>query len=64
MAKQAHYPLQSDQKHVEQVRKTIREARTVLELPPPDTFLGRRTHEPFPSEQADDAPGEQRREPR
>lgn len=50
MAKQIHRLLQSDEKHVEQVRKTIREARTALELPLPDTFLGRQTQEPFPSE--------------
>ena len=55
MAKQTHYPLQSDQKHVEQVRDAIRESRRALDLPLPDTFLGRRTHEPFPSEQDDDA---------
>ncbi|WP_448031372.1 hypothetical protein [Bradyrhizobium liaoningense] len=63
MAKQPHYPLQSDEKHVQQVREAIRKARKVLELPQPDTFLGRRTHEPFPSEQADDAQDGQHRKP-
>ncbi|QOZ09087.1 hypothetical protein [Bradyrhizobium sp. CCBAU 51765] len=61
MAKQTHFPLQSDQKHVAQVREAIRKARKVLELPQPDTFLGRQTHEPFPSEQGDDALDGQRR---
>ena len=54
MAKQPHFPLQSDEKHVEQVRQAIRESLEVLTLPLPDTFLGRRTHEPFPSENDDD----------
>ncbi|MCA1362349.1 hypothetical protein I6F14_30550 [Bradyrhizobium sp. IC3069] len=50
MAKPTRYPLQSDEKHVQQVRKAIRESLEVLTLPRPDTFLGRKTHEPFPSE--------------
>ncbi|WP_257194178.1 MULTISPECIES: hypothetical protein [unclassified Bradyrhizobium] len=54
MAKQTHHPLPSDALHIEQVRNSIREARKALELSPPDTFLGRRTHAPFPSEQRDD----------
>lgn len=61
MAKQIQYPLQSDEKHVQQVRDAIREARKVLELPLPDTFLGRRTHEPLPPGQGDDTPEEKRR---
>ncbi|UWU89925.1 hypothetical protein [Bradyrhizobium sp. CB1015] len=63
MAEQIHHPLESDEKHVEEVRKTIREARAVLELPLPDTFLGRQTHAPFPSEHDDDAQDGQRRKP-
>ncbi|MCA1385889.1 MULTISPECIES: hypothetical protein [Bradyrhizobium] len=63
MTKQIHHPLQSDEKHVEEVRKTIREARAALELPLPDTFLGRQTHEPFPSENDDDAQDRQRHTP-
>jgi hypothetical protein len=63
MAKQTHYPLSSDKKHVEQVRQTIRESRRVLELPEPDTFLGRQTHKPFPSEDPDDVPRKQHRKP-
>jgi hypothetical protein len=50
MAKWPHYPLQSDEKHADQVRKAIRESLEILKLPRPDTFLGRKTHEPFPSE--------------
>lgn len=64
MAKQIHHPLQSDEKHAEQIRKTICASWEVLKLPRPDTFLGRQTHEPFPSEQSDDAQREQRRKPR
>lgn len=64
MARQTHYPLESDEKHVERARKAIRESREVLMLPRPDTFLGRRTHEPFPSEQGDDAQDGQPRKPR
>ncbi|MCA1545714.1 hypothetical protein I6F36_02660 [Bradyrhizobium sp. BRP19] len=60
MAKQPYYPLQSDEKHVEQVRKAIRESLEVLTLPRPDTFLGRKTHEPFPSEDDDDVQDGQR----
>lgn len=63
MAKQPHFPLQSDKQHVEQVRKAIREALEVLTLPRPDTFLGRKTHEPFPSEDDDDVQDGQRRKP-
>lgn len=54
MAKQTYRPLPSDALHVEQVRSSIRESRKAPELPQPDTFLGRRTHEPFPSEQRDE----------
>ncbi|RXH04588.1 hypothetical protein EAV90_09340 [Bradyrhizobium vignae] len=64
MAKQSHYPLASDEKHAEQVRKAIRESWEVLTLPRPDTFLGRRTHEPFPSEQGEGAQDRQPRRPR
>ncbi|PJG54096.1 hypothetical protein CVM73_16915 [Bradyrhizobium forestalis] len=64
MAKQTHYPLQSDEKHMEQVRKAIRESWEVLTLPRPDTFLGRRTHAPFPSEQGDGAQDGQLRKAR
>lgn len=64
MAKQTHYPLQSDEKHMEQIRDAMRESKKALDLPLPDTFLGRRTHEPFPSEQDDASPDGQPRKPR
>lgn len=63
MAKQTLHPLQSDEKHAEQVRKAIRESLEALTLPRPDTFLGRKTHEPFPSEHDDDVHDGQRRKP-
>ncbi|MDD1516622.1 MULTISPECIES: hypothetical protein [Bradyrhizobium] len=63
MAKQIHHPLQSDEKHVEQVRKAIRDSLEVLKLPRPDTFLGRQTHEPVPSEHDPDVEVGQRRKP-
>ncbi|MGY8709242.1 hypothetical protein RAD16_26160 [Bradyrhizobium sp. 18BD] len=49
-----NYPLASDTAHVEQMRKLIREAIEVLKLPETDTFLGRKTHEPFPPEEPKD----------
>lgn len=48
MAQSVYYSLQSDAKHTQQMREDIREAKKVLTLPQPDTFLGRKTHEPFP----------------
>ncbi len=33
-----------------QMREGIAKAVEVLKTPVPDTFLGRKTHEPFPSE--------------
>ncbi|WGD49189.1 hypothetical protein QA641_26535 [Bradyrhizobium sp. CB1650] len=50
MAKQIHHPVPSDADHAEQMRKTIQDSWEVLALPRPDTFLGRKTYEPFPSE--------------
>jgi len=63
MARKTHYPSPSEEKHVEQVREIIRKSRKLLEISQPDTFLARRTHEPFPSEQGDDAQDGQRRKP-
>lgn len=34
----------------EQIREVIKESRELLKQPSPDTFLGRKTQEPFPSE--------------
>ena len=40
-----------EEKHVELVRAAIVEARrTLADNPCPDTFLGRKTQEPFPNE--------------
>jgi hypothetical protein len=32
------------------MRETVRRAVEMLRLPIPDTFLGRKTHDPFPAE--------------
>ncbi|WP_439360984.1 hypothetical protein [Bradyrhizobium sp. DASA03007] len=32
------------------MRETVQRSREILKEPPPDTFLGRKTHEPFPIE--------------
>ena len=39
-----------DAQQIEQTRKLTDEAREVLRQPRPDTFLGRKTQEPFPKE--------------
>jgi hypothetical protein len=36
-----------------ETRELIREAAELLRDPPPDTFLGRKTHEPFSPEELD-----------
>ncbi len=51
-------PSSSDAEHVVRARRAIREALDVLALPPPDTFLGRKSYEPFPKEQLDPAEGQ------
>jgi hypothetical protein len=38
-------------KHIEAVRVTIAKSREILEKPPPDSFVGRKTQEPFPKEE-------------
>ena len=35
---------------VKQSRKTIEETRDLTHKPAPDTFLGRKTYEPFPND--------------
>ncbi|WP_164937865.1 hypothetical protein [Bradyrhizobium guangxiense] len=50
-------PLPADHEQVEFARQGVREARELLKQPPPDTFLGRKTHEPFP-EDPDATPSE------
>lgn len=40
-----------DMMHVEQIREVIKRSRELLaNNPVPDTFAGRKTHEPFPEE--------------
>ena len=48
-------PLHSDADYTERVRELVKESRDVLKRPNPDTFLGRKTQEPFPAEDTDDA---------
>jgi len=38
-----------------ELRRLVQEAREVLKQPLPDTFLGRKTFEPFPQEPKPDA---------
>ncbi|WP_172785456.1 MULTISPECIES: hypothetical protein [Bradyrhizobium] len=40
-------PLPVDHDQAEYMRHVVRECRELLKQPPPDTFLGRKTHEPF-----------------
>ena len=35
---------------LDQLNELIAELRKILSAPPPDTFLGRKTQEPFPNE--------------
>ncbi|WP_407193468.1 hypothetical protein [Bradyrhizobium sp. STM 3566] len=37
-----------DAEHKAQARKAVKDAREALREAVPDTFLGRKTHEPFP----------------
>ncbi|WP_192859630.1 hypothetical protein [Bradyrhizobium sp. DOA9] len=52
-------PLPADHEQAEYMRQIARECRELLQQPPPDTFLGRKTQEPFPAE-GDATPNEQR----
>jgi hypothetical protein len=45
-----HRPSNIDMEHVEVMRRAADESRELLKRPTPDTFLGRRTQEPFPAE--------------
>lgn len=50
-------PTQSDADHVEEIRKLGEESLEALKRKPsPDTFLGRKTQEPFPKEKEKDEP--------
>ena len=50
MPKPIHFPLSSDAAHAEYARRMIREALAVLATSQTDTFLGRKSHDPFPKE--------------
>jgi len=43
-------PTRTDENQVEYIREVIKASCKVLQQPTPDTFLGRKTHEPFPQE--------------
>ena len=44
-----------EEKEIEQARAAISASRRTLENPLPDTFLGRKTREPFPREDEENA---------
>lgn len=44
-------PLPVDHDQAEYMRQVARKCRELLEQPPPDTFLGRKTQEPPPKEE-------------
>lgn len=52
-------PLPIDRAQAEYMRRIVRECRELLQQPPPDTFLGRKTHEPFQVD-GDATPDEER----
>ena len=48
------YPSQADADQARYIREIIRKSLLVLQQqPPPDTFLGRKTQEPFPEGEKD-----------
>ncbi|MBH5368953.1 hypothetical protein [Bradyrhizobium glycinis] len=51
------WPLPVEQDQNEYMRQIVRECRELLKQPLPDTFLGRKTYEPFPAE-TDTTPNE------
>ena len=38
-------------KHIEAVRTAVAKSHEILQKPPPDSFAGRKTQEPFPEEE-------------
>ena len=46
-------PLPADHEQADIMRENMRKARELLKQPPPDTFLGRKTMDPFPEEDPD-----------
>ena len=47
---QVFRPTPIDHEQAEKMREVVEKSRELLSQPPPDTFIGRRTREPFPSE--------------
>ncbi|MCP1969692.1 hypothetical protein [Bradyrhizobium elkanii] len=47
-----HYEVAQIVKQIAFVREIIARAAELLKLSPPDTFLGRKTYEPFPQEES------------
>jgi hypothetical protein len=47
--------LEIDAKQAAQIRQALDAACEALKLPPPDTFLGRKSFEPFPREDEQEA---------
>lgn len=45
-------PSSDEPGHVDLLRQFVEEARKVLDVALPDTFLGRKTYEPFPKEES------------
>ncbi|CCD87449.1 conserved protein of unknown function [Bradyrhizobium sp. ORS 285] len=59
MRKYVYFPLKIDSETIEGVRKALAESLELLKQNRPDTFLGRKSYEPFPSEATpSDAGGE------
>ena len=50
MRKRIYQPAITDAEVAAHMRDQVRQARDLLKGPPPDTFLGRKTYEPFPAE--------------
>ncbi|CAL78007.1 hypothetical protein BRADO4257 [Bradyrhizobium sp. ORS 278] len=54
MRKHVHFPLKIDAENVDRIRKALAESLELLKQNRPDTFLGRKSYEPFPNEAASD----------
>lgn len=51
-----YHLLETDAKLTAQIRQALAEAREILKSPLPDTFLGRKSFEPFSHEDKEDDP--------
>ena len=49
-ARSVDRPTNTDADYAQETRETIERSRETLKQPLPDTFLGRKTQEPFPKE--------------